>query len=183
MRTAASALFILLTVITGPTRSQPENVAVKVESRARPQFRSGGGNAVVGYLVYGRLDGQLQVSRLTHRNNGLPAGLDLRQLHRPRDAISTPPDARRLYPIFDDSDRRRLKQTCNDIVYETTAARTWRAFPESAVAIGSNGCGDQLIFLAKPGEDRLGDQVFWWDHETGETHRVAADFAELGGGT
>jgi SMI1 / KNR4 family (SUKH-1) len=57
-----------------------------------------------------------------------------------------------LYPIFDDSDRTRLKRTCNDIIRETESAREWRDFPPNAVAIANNGGGDQLVFLVDADE-------------------------------
>jgi hypothetical protein len=84
-----------------------------------------------------------------------------------------------LFPIFDDSDRTRLKRTCNDIVRETAVAREWVGFPDNALAIGSNGTGDKLIFLFEPGSDRYADAVWWWDHETGELIPVAAMFDDL----
>src|SRR5262245_29411051 len=84
-----------------------------------------------------------------------------------------------LYPILDDSDRKRLKRTCNDVIYETNQARKWPSFPAEAVAIGSNGGGDQLVFLHDAGAGRLGDAVYWWDHETGEVQKVAEDFLDL----
>lgn len=84
-----------------------------------------------------------------------------------------------LYPIFDDSDQKRLKRTCNDIVRETESAQKWPGFPTDAIAIGHNGSGDQLIFLGQMDGDRFGDSVYWWDHETDELTKVAGDFAEL----
>jgi hypothetical protein len=84
-----------------------------------------------------------------------------------------------LFPIFDDSDRTRLKRTCNDIVRETTVARGWAGFPEDALAIGSNGTGDKLVFLIDPISDRYADPVYWWDHETGELIPVADTFDDL----
>jgi len=44
--------------------------------------------------------------------------------------VETPPDAWRLYPFLDTSDKKRLKRTCNDIVRETTNAKGWIGFPE-----------------------------------------------------
>lgn len=89
-------------------------------------------------------------------------------------------DCWQLYPIFDDSDRRRLKRTCYDIIRETKAAQEWPDFPQDALAIGSNGGGDQLVLLADPSSVRYADAVYWWDHETGELTKVADDFSELG---
>ena len=94
--------------------------------------------------------------------------------------ISTPPDTWQLYPILDSSDRKRLARTCNDIVRETAQAKEWPHFPSHAVAIGGNGCGDQLVLLSQPDDPtQLGHEVFWWDHETGKLDKVADDFSEL----
>ena len=94
--------------------------------------------------------------------------------------VQTPPDAWDLYPFFDKSDRKRIKRTNNDIARETTMARKWDNFPEEAIAIGSNGCGDQLVFI-RSGDDplKLDNSVFWWDHETGNINKVAGDFSDL----
>lgn len=95
-------------------------------------------------------------------------------------AVNTSSDAWLLYPILDTSDKKRLKRTCNDVVKETQNAREWPDFPEDAVAIGSNGGGDQLVLLRdKNSPSNLGNEVFWWDHETGELYTVAASFDEL----
>lgn len=94
--------------------------------------------------------------------------------------VETPPDAWQLYPFWDKSDKKRLKRTCNDIVRETDEARKSETFPTDAVAIGANGCGDQLILLRSP--ERPSDlkaDVYWWDHETGNVHHVVDDFAQL----
>ncbi len=94
--------------------------------------------------------------------------------------VETPPDAWSLYPIFDTSDKKRLKRTCNDVVRETAAAKEWPDFPPDAVAIGANGCGDQLVLIPRAdAPDLLGSEVYWWDHETGELIKVADDLADL----
>ncbi|REK05508.1 MAG: SMI1/KNR4 family protein [Planctomycetota bacterium] len=94
--------------------------------------------------------------------------------------VETPPDAWVLYPIFDSSDKKRLKRTCNDVVRETESARQWTDFPPEAVAIGSNGTGDQLVFLRdSESPEALGPEVYWWDHATGELNEVAATFGDL----
>ncbi len=85
-----------------------------------------------------------------------------------------------LHPFLDNSDRKRIARTCNDIVRETAAARKSNAFPETAVAIGHNGGGDHLILIPK--QDTLGElaqAVYWWDHETGDVAKLADDFADL----
>ena len=58
-----------------------------------------------------------------------------------------------FYPIFDTSDKKRLKRTCNDVVRETKFMKDFPGFPTDAVAIGSNGGGDQLVLI--PQSDAL----------------------------
>ena len=80
-----------------------------------------------------------------------------------------------LYPIADDSNKKRLARTFNGVVPETERVRAWRRFPSGAVTLGSNGEGDQVVFLA--GENGLRPEVFIWRHETCELVLVADDFA------
>jgi len=95
--------------------------------------------------------------------------------------VETCSDVWELHPFLDTSDRKRLKRTCNDIVYETRWSREHAAgYPPDAVSIASNGSGDELVLMpdpARPG--RLRDAVYFWDHETGEVSAVANDFHEL----
>ena len=85
-----------------------------------------------------------------------------------------------LHPILDDSDKTRLKRTCNDIVHETKEARDWGRFPEAAVSIAHDGGGNHLILMPEPSHPGcLGETVFRWDHETGEVEPVAASFGSL----
>jgi hypothetical protein len=91
-------------------------------------------------------------------------------------------DTWQLYPVFDDSDKTRIKRTCNDVVRETKLAREWPRFPADAVTIGDNGTGDKLVFVPNDSGDRLAEVVYRWDHESGELTAVADDFGELAGG-
>src|SRR3954464_13555278 len=85
-----------------------------------------------------------------------------------------------LFPFRDSSDRKRIARTCNDIVLETNRMKKWPSFPAGAVAIASNGTGDQLIFLPEEGSgSELAPAVYRWDHETGDAEKVADDFADL----
>ncbi|MCP4986215.1 MAG: SMI1/KNR4 family protein [Colwellia sp.] len=94
--------------------------------------------------------------------------------------VETPPDAWLLYPFFDTSDRKRLKRTTNDIIKETKSAQEWTGFPNNTVTIGSNGSGDQLVFLRlESTKATLGNTVYCWDHETGNLNKLANDFSEL----
>jgi hypothetical protein len=112
----------------------------------------------------------------------LPLGYVAKMCRDNGGEVATGTDHWSLYPIFDDSDRKRLKRTCNDIVRETASAREWPDFPPEALAIGNNGGGDQLVLLADPQSDRYADAVYWWDQETGELNKVADAFEELSGG-
>jgi hypothetical protein len=85
-----------------------------------------------------------------------------------------------LHPLLDTSDRKRLARTCNDVVRESGVARDWVAFPSDAIAIGANGSGDRLVLLPSSDDpSQFGEQVLWWDHETGILHPVASSFAVL----
>lgn len=85
-----------------------------------------------------------------------------------------------LHPFMDTSDRKRLARTASDIVRETAAARQWSGFPQDAVSIGANGCGDFLVLVpSQINPAVLAQEVYWWDHETGELNKVADDFSEL----
>ena len=105
----------------------------------------------------------------------LPTSYRLAMMKSNGGTVSTESDDWDLYPIADDSDRKRLARTLNGVVPETERARAWRGFPSAAVALGRNGEGDQLVFLADG--QRLGPEVFIWRHETCELVRVADDFA------
>jgi len=82
-----------------------------------------------------------------------------------------------LHPIFDNSDRKRITRTANHILLETRVAMEWSGFPRDALCIGHNGSGDRLVFL-KDGA-AVGDQLYAWRHETGETELIATDFADV----
>ena len=84
-----------------------------------------------------------------------------------------------LHPLLDESSTKRMTRTCNDVIRETGAAREWPDFPPEALAIADNGGGDRLVFLPND-ERRYGDEVYRWDHETGEVEAVAKDFTSLG---
>ena len=86
-------------------------------------------------------------------------------------------DSWQLHPIADTSDRRRLARTANHVVRETLSMLEWPRFPRSAVAIATNGAGDQLVLLREGGV--LMDAVYYWSHETGSIQPVADSFAEL----
>lgn len=83
-----------------------------------------------------------------------------------------------LYPFFDKSGKKRISRTCNHIVLETKQAREWDNFPVNAIAIAGNGCGDYLILLSGNNE-KLGEYIYLWHHETGDYEQVAENINEL----
>jgi hypothetical protein len=87
----------------------------------------------------------------------------------------------RVFPVFDDSDRKRAGRSANHVVRETMLARSWAGFPSGAVAIAEDGAGNRLVFLASRENSAVLDSaVYRWDHETGEREPIAERFAELG---
>ena len=71
-----------------------------------------------------------------------------------------------LYPVYDSTDRKRIARTANHVVREQARWQAWRGFPEGAIAIADDGCGNALIIPADS------DEIREWDHETGE-HEAA----------
>lgn len=86
-------------------------------------------------------------------------------------------DTWNLHPIWDKSDKKRLKRTSNDVARETSSMASWTGWPSNAVCIAANGTGDALIFLA--GSSSPDNAVYRWRHETGQTKKTANDFSEL----
>jgi len=86
-----------------------------------------------------------------------------------------PDDFWELFPVKDDSDTTRLKRTWDDIVRQTELARGRHGFPQHAVVIGHDGCGNLLVLVP----DRSPElRVAVWDHETGGLDFVAGDIFE-----
>src|SRR5262249_33769945 len=79
--------------------------------------------------------------------------------------------------IRDTSDRKRVKRSCNDILYETAFMRDWPGWPENALAIGDNGGGDRLVLLKV--NQRYEPTIYVWLHDTGELLEVADVFSDL----
>lgn len=111
----------------------------------------------------------------------LPLGYVARLCRNNGGDVAAGTDRWHLHPIFDDSDRARLKRTCNDIVRETARAQNMPDFPQRALAIGNNGGGDLLILVADEQSNCYSEAVYWWDHETGDLCKVADMFEELSG--
>ncbi len=111
----------------------------------------------------------------------LPDAYRQRMMRENGGEIDAAGDTWQLYPIYDKSDRKRIKRTCNHLLLETKSALGWEGFPEKAVAIASNGSGDLLVFLPHEHNSHVFEpQVYLWNHETREAEPVA-EFAELAG--
>ena len=83
-----------------------------------------------------------------------------------------------LYPFFDKSDKKRISRTCNHIGLETKNAREWDGYPVNGIAIGSDGCGN-LIILTHDGSGILTDEIHFWNHENGQTYKIAESIREM----
>jgi len=90
-------------------------------------------------------------------------------------------DVWNLFPFFfDKSDKKRISRTCNDIIKETKISKEWNGFPDNAVAIGENGCGDKLVFILKTeNTQELDKTIYVWQHENNKLIKVADTFNKL----
>ncbi|MFO6505314.1 SMI1/KNR4 family protein [Corynebacterium freneyi] len=78
-----------------------------------------------------------------------------------------------LYPVYDDSDRRRLARSANHVVKETETRRSEAdGFPQDAVPVAEDQEGNAIVLL--PGDDRF----YVWDHELRETEPIELIFDE-----
>jgi len=92
-------------------------------------------------------------------------------------AVEVGEDIFYLYPIYDDSDRKRIGRTINSVVKETEYHRS-NGLSKDVVAIGDNQGGDLLVFkINKSGH--IDEKVFWIDHEVQELELVVNSFSEL----
>jgi hypothetical protein len=96
--------------------------------------------------------------------------------------LSAADDDWQVFPVFDDSDRKKAARSASHIVRETGRARKWPGFPFPAksVAFAENGSGDLLVFLPRasdPGE--LAPEVYVWSHETGTCACIASSLSDL----
>ena len=111
-----------------------------------------------------------------------PDGFKSRMLKMNGGELETDDDVWQLFPFFDKSDKKLMSRTSNHIVLETGEAREWKGFPERAVAIASNGCGNYLILMpAYPGHNSLKENIYVWHHENGEITQLASAIDVLEG--
>lgn len=94
----------------------------------------------------------------------LPEALRERLMRDNGGEIEVDGGIRRLHPVFDTTDRKRISRTANHIIRETESAREGRhGFSDAAVVIAADGSGDLIILLPDT------DDVQLWLHEDG-TH-------------
>ncbi len=85
-----------------------------------------------------------------------------------------------VFPVFDDSDRKKAARSASHIVRETALARAWRGFPAEGVAFAANGSGDLLVFLPRESDPaELASEVYLWSHENGTCACIASSLLEL----
>ena len=96
----------------------------------------------------------------------LPREYRERLLTRNGGELSTSGEDWQVFPVFDTTNRKTATRSASHIVAENRRLRSWVGFPERAVAIGSDGSGNVLLFLPLDASGRLDPQVFVWDHET-----------------
>lgn len=77
-----------------------------------------------------------------------------------------------LFPIFDKSDTKRIKRTCNSVHKETETARKDYGFPDECVAIGHDECGNYLGFLPN-------DPAIYFFHNSGEIEKMVDSFSDF----
>lgn len=109
-----------------------------------------------------------------------PEKFKLKMIEENGGEIITDEDEWQIFPFFDKSDNKRISRTCNHIVLETKQAKEWDNFPVNAIAIATNGFGDHLILLPLANNNKkLGDEIYFWFHETGEITKIAESIDEL----
>jgi len=84
-----------------------------------------------------------------------------------------------LNPVFETNVGDFSRHRGSAIVAETMDARAWDGFPAGAIAVGSDGCGNYLVFLPNELQAGLKDELYIWWHEGPELEFVAGDFSEV----
>ena len=87
--------------------------------------------------------------------------------------VATEDDYWELFPIFDETNKKSIAKTIYNIVKETEKLKNTPGFPDNAIAIGENGCGDILIIFPDQ------NQVHKWFHESHSFELIANDFSDL----
>lgn len=94
--------------------------------------------------------------------------------------VSTADDTWQVFPVFDDSDRKKASRSASHIIRETAIARHWYGFPARGVPFAANGEGDLLIFVPRERDSaELAPEVYLWHHERRSCACIAASLSEL----
>jgi hypothetical protein len=105
----------------------------------------------------------------------LPPEYRIRLISNNGGELETEHDVWQVFPVFDDTDRKRAGRSTNHLVRETQQAANWPGFPVGAVAVASNGTGDLLIFF--PGTSGTYDgKLQYWSHESQQCTPTGLDF-------
>jgi SMI1 / KNR4 family (SUKH-1) len=81
-----------------------------------------------------------------------------------------------LHPIKDASDRKRLARTASHVLVENQSYAEWHNAAPDTLSIGEDGCGNRIVLRKLDGEYQ--DEIFAWDHETGELTKLADSITE-----
>ena len=84
-----------------------------------------------------------------------------------------------LIPFKDTTDNKRIKRTCNDLLYEYKQANEWKGFSENLYPFAKNGCGDFLVFRKDEIKNEIVQEVYFWNHENGELTVLFKSFDEI----
>ena len=106
----------------------------------------------------------------------LPAEYTNRLISDNGGELETADDVWQVFPVFDDTDRKRAGRSANHIVRETQLATQWSGFPKGAVAVAANGTGDLLVFLLGA-DGTCNGRLQHWSHDTQECSPTALDFS------
>lgn len=83
-----------------------------------------------------------------------------------------------LIPFKNRATKKLLIRTCNDLIYELKQTLEWDNFSKDCIPFAFDGMGNYLVFK-KEKEKILGNEIFFWFHETGKLTKKAEDFKEL----
>lgn len=78
-----------------------------------------------------------------------------------------------LFKITDQTNKKTIAKTWNNVKKETMTARQWKGFPSNAIAIGESSCGDKLILFPE------NNFIYQWSHETALIEKIADSFSCL----
>ena len=81
-----------------------------------------------------------------------------------------------LHPIRDTTDRKRIARTTSHVLVENQSYAEWDNAAPDTLSIGDDGCGNRIVLQKLDGKYQ--DEIFVWDHETGELTKLADSISE-----